>query len=326
MTYVSNSPDGVSIVVPCFNREAHIGDAIESCLIQRQDNARIEIIVVDDGSTDQSSNVIESFGNRITSIKIPNGGVAAARNIGVKNSSHQWIKFLDSDDMLLQGAISLQQRQARTLKPMQIPVGQLTLSQKTASPLGLTNNSGRIVTNSAISSKSLQVSQPLLPRSAFNQVGGFRNSSISEDYELIFRLALADWKLVEFPEPVAFFLDHNDPKRLSKNVDESRFREVAEVFERLIEATESAITTTTNELRLGLGQNAWSMGRRAARLGHSSIARRLFNIAEAAGGKNCRNAKLPVRLLYKLADPVYIEVLLQTLKLAVTREPTPRHH
>ncbi|HXG81007.1 MAG TPA: glycosyltransferase, partial [Sphingomicrobium sp.] len=69
-----------SIVIPCFNRERFIGEAIDSALRQGPD---VEVVVVDDGSTDGSWPVIESFGGRIRSARTANRGPGAARNTGV---------------------------------------------------------------------------------------------------------------------------------------------------------------------------------------------------------------------------------------------------
>ena len=84
------------LIVPCYNREALIGDAIESCLRQKQPNVELDTIVIDDGSTDNSWNVIRSFGTRITARRTDNSGVTSARNTGVSLSESDWIKFLDS--------------------------------------------------------------------------------------------------------------------------------------------------------------------------------------------------------------------------------------
>lgn len=88
----------VSIVIPCFNREQEIKDAIDSTLAQTYSN--IEIIVVDDGSSDNSIAVINSYGDKLKLIAQPNKGVSAARNNGFKSAKGEFIVFLDSDDWL----------------------------------------------------------------------------------------------------------------------------------------------------------------------------------------------------------------------------------
>jgi glycosyltransferase involved in cell wall biosynthesis len=89
----------ISVVIPCFNAEATIGQAIASVL--EQSGREIEILVVDDGSTDHSLAVARSFGPRVRVITGPNRGVAAARNRGIAKTGGEWIVFLDADDLLL---------------------------------------------------------------------------------------------------------------------------------------------------------------------------------------------------------------------------------
>lgn len=88
----------VSIVIPCYNRERYIEDALNSALAQTYEN--IEIIVVDDGSTDNSVAVLSKYEDKITLIQQKNKGVSAARNEGLRAVSGEYVIFLDSDDWL----------------------------------------------------------------------------------------------------------------------------------------------------------------------------------------------------------------------------------
>ncbi len=86
----------VSVVIPTFNYGQFIREGIESVLAQT--HAVAEIIVVDDGSTDDTEAVVGRFGDRVVYIRQENGGVSAARNNGVQNSSGDIVAFLDADD------------------------------------------------------------------------------------------------------------------------------------------------------------------------------------------------------------------------------------
>jgi glycosyltransferase involved in cell wall biosynthesis len=88
----------VSIVIPCWNAEATIANAIDSALAQT--HPRCEVIVVDDGSTDGSAAIIAGYGTRIVALHGPNRGGNAARNRGIEVASGEWIQFLDADDVL----------------------------------------------------------------------------------------------------------------------------------------------------------------------------------------------------------------------------------
>lgn len=89
-----------SIIIPVYNLEGYIGKAIESCLNQLYRN--IEIIIVNDGSTDKTQEIINQYisSQRIISIQQLNAGVSAARNKGLEAASGEFILFLDGDDLL----------------------------------------------------------------------------------------------------------------------------------------------------------------------------------------------------------------------------------
>jgi len=91
---LQNTSPLFSVIIPVFNREILLPRAIESVL--NQSFKDFEIIVIDDGSTDKSAQVAQSYGVRV--VKRKNGGVAAARNLGIKLSKGNIIAFLDSDD------------------------------------------------------------------------------------------------------------------------------------------------------------------------------------------------------------------------------------
>jgi glycosyltransferase involved in cell wall biosynthesis len=87
----------ISVVIPCFNRQNYISQAIDSALSQTWTN--VEVIVVDDGSTDGSIDILKSYGSKIFLICQENAGVAAARNVGIYAAKGDWIALLDSDDV-----------------------------------------------------------------------------------------------------------------------------------------------------------------------------------------------------------------------------------
>jgi glycosyltransferase involved in cell wall biosynthesis len=97
----------VSVLIPCYNAGRWIGETLESVLAQTWPN--IEIIVVDDGSSDDSVSVVEHFdSSRIKLIKQQNAGAAAARNQAFNESSGEYIQHLDADDLLTPRKIELQ--------------------------------------------------------------------------------------------------------------------------------------------------------------------------------------------------------------------------
>jgi len=91
----------ISAVIPTYNREKTIGRALESALAQEYPTS--EIIVVDDGSKDNTRKIVESYGEKVRYVYQENAGVSGARNRGVNEAKFDWIAFLDSDDYWLPG-------------------------------------------------------------------------------------------------------------------------------------------------------------------------------------------------------------------------------
>jgi glycosyltransferase involved in cell wall biosynthesis len=92
----------ISIIIPCCNAQRTIGSTIESALIQEVEK---EVIVIDDGSTDDSRAIIASFGARVRAEFGPNHGVSAARNRGGELARGRFLQFVDSDDQLTPGTL-----------------------------------------------------------------------------------------------------------------------------------------------------------------------------------------------------------------------------
>jgi glycosyltransferase involved in cell wall biosynthesis len=89
----------VSVIVGNYNYAAYVGEAIESVLAQT--HPRVEVIVVDDGSTDGSRAVIERYGDRVRALFKPNAGQGSVYNAGFRMAQGELVLFLDSDDVLL---------------------------------------------------------------------------------------------------------------------------------------------------------------------------------------------------------------------------------
>jgi glycosyltransferase involved in cell wall biosynthesis len=96
----------VSVIIPTWNRAGLVRTAIESAL--EQNYPHLEVLVVDDGSTDATEDVVKSFGAPVRYIRQANAGAASARNRGIREATGDLVAFLDSDDLFLPGKLQEQ--------------------------------------------------------------------------------------------------------------------------------------------------------------------------------------------------------------------------
>jgi glycosyltransferase involved in cell wall biosynthesis len=125
----------VSVVIPTFNRCHCVGEAIKSVL--GQTHSATEIIVVDDGSTDDTAAALAVFGDRIKILRQGNGGVSAARNAGIKSAVGDWIAFLDSDDIWLPEKLAIQMKSVAAHPSVVAQMVDSLISGYSAEPISL---------------------------------------------------------------------------------------------------------------------------------------------------------------------------------------------
>ena len=192
----------VSIVIPCYNASAFVRDAIHSALTQTY--SRREIVVVDDGSTDDSLGVIASFGGAVRCATGPNRGACAARNLGMSIAKGEFIQFLDADDELHPQKLEYQ-------VPHAIKRGSSITYTKWTSELA-DDGAGHLFCRHAVHDDSVvialtsfvQTAAPLYPRSWLDAVGGWDECRpCGQDFDLNLRLACAGAEFVQLPEPLA---------------------------------------------------------------------------------------------------------------------------
>lgn len=111
-----------SVIIPLYNKGWKVKRAIDSVL--RQNVPDLEIVVVDDGSTDDGADYVKGYQDtRIRYIYKDNGGVSSARNKGIEEATGEWLIFLDADDELLNGAISIYEEMAKKFPKSRFFVG-----------------------------------------------------------------------------------------------------------------------------------------------------------------------------------------------------------
>jgi glycosyltransferase involved in cell wall biosynthesis len=183
----------VSIVIPCYNSGDWIADCIQSALDQTWGDT--EIIVIDDGSTDQSREVIASFGDRVLFEFGPNLGGAAARNRGLALSEGEWVQFLDADDLLMPDCIERKLAMAAKSSGEVVPCCKIEYLPYES---GHEENPGPAYwsfeehdLDTILAFGAPQTSAPLHRRHHLVAVGGFRESlRQAQDFDLHLRLVV----------------------------------------------------------------------------------------------------------------------------------------
>jgi len=181
----------VSVIIPTYNSARYLGEAVDSVLEQSYKD--IEVLVIDDGSTDETESVMSKYGPPVRYIRQKNGGVSVARNRGIEESVGRYIAFLDADDTWLSNKL---ERQISALKANDgyrfcysdfIPVTQdlKPLVVERLDPQGKALDD-LLLRGNVVGS----ICTVLCERSLFDSVGGF-DSSLSQcaDWDMWVRLA-----------------------------------------------------------------------------------------------------------------------------------------
>src|SRR5688572_16670897 len=186
-------PHTVSVVIPTYNYGRFIGIALRSVLEQTLPPS--EIIVVDDGSTDGTGEVVAGFGNAVRYIRQDNAGVCAARNRGVAESSGELIAFLDADDIW--EPTTLEKQTARFTEDDMIGLvhcGIREFDSDSGETLELKLLGGEDgVADNLLLWEGATIPGPgagMVSRKAFDAVGGFdAGMKVGEDWDFCYRIA-----------------------------------------------------------------------------------------------------------------------------------------
>jgi len=204
----------VSVIIPNFNREHLIGETLR-CLLN-QTRPADEIIVVDDGSTDRSVEVLKTFGDRITLITQPNSGPAAARNRGLAAASGDLIQFFDSDDLLSLNKLEVQTRALEQTGAdfaygpwlqVELENGKATYSDAVIQRGPLPPH--RSALSWFLNDWVIVFQCCLVRRDLLDRVGPYRTDlMLAEDCELLFRMLKAGAKGVHTPDCLVLYRSH----------------------------------------------------------------------------------------------------------------------
>jgi hypothetical protein len=196
-------PSLVTIGIPCFNSARWLGGAIESALAQTW--PATEVIVVDDGSTDDSADVARSFGRRIQLLVTDHGGGNHARNCALRAARGEWLQFLDADDYL--EPAKLAEQMAETAHGAQAdvvysPVWIEESGTRIASPIDTRHD----IYSQWLSWQIPQTGGALWRKSALDAIGGWKeNQPCCQEHELYLRALQAGLRFQFAPTPHAAY-------------------------------------------------------------------------------------------------------------------------
>ena len=195
----------VSVIMPVFNGERHLGEALTS--LEEESGFQLDIVIVDDGSTDRSLEIISEISRRDQRLRImsgPHRGVAAARNVGVQAAQGEFVTFLDCDDVCPRGRIARQLRKLLANPDVAYVVGRTLLFEQL--------DDAQCPSHGSRSASMMlpTLHSALFRRSVFSQFGLFDEKlAFSEDVDFFFRLAEHDEPMLVETEIASLYRRHD---------------------------------------------------------------------------------------------------------------------
>jgi glycosyltransferase involved in cell wall biosynthesis len=216
----TTGPPIVSVIMPVYNGAAFVAQAIASVLSQTF--AELELIIVDDGSTDQTAAAVAEFrDSRLLYVHQANRGVSAARNLGIARTTAPWVAFLDSDDRWLPTKLDAQLAALRSAPEAGAVYCGATYCNERGDVLAdLPARMEGDALNALLLGNPISMSTGMVRRSVLDKVGTFKDDILfCEDWELWLRIAEAT-TFVRVEERLVVIVDRSNS--LGKRADEMR--------------------------------------------------------------------------------------------------------
>lgn len=313
-------PQLISVIIPCYNSATYVKDAIASALDQIYPH--VEVIVIDDGSTDGSIDILHSFGDRLRWQTQQNQGAPTARNRGLELAQGDYIKFLDADDVLLPDCLErqIEQSQAIPNDKKAIVYGEAAWVDQHRQPLPGYSLRPRqpkedIVTH--ILSSCPLTSCPLHKREYLLEVNGFDPSlPRGQEHDLHLRLALAGVEFIYYPNIVYEYRNYVNGDRISNQTFSEKGALVQYgILQRQQSLIEAKLgQTLPSAIRRAIARRYWQFGRGVLREGYPSAAKQYFEAAQKLDAQHCIVGRFPYPELVKWFGPYKAETLLTTFK------------
>lgn len=198
----------VSVIIPAYDEEAFVAEAIESCLAQTY--PRVETIVVDDGSTDRTAEIAAGY-DEVELIRLrPNRGLPAARNAGVAASNGEILAFLDADDVMLPERLRIQVDHllGDTDFGCNIASQEILLEEGAPLPFWARGTETPVFSSPGVleptDTPDAYTVTMVFPRSLFDEIGGFDETLLhgGEDADILMRIGEAGVEIARLKEVV----------------------------------------------------------------------------------------------------------------------------
>ena len=265
----------VSVLIPCYNAERWVGQAIESALSQ---SATVEVIVYNDGSTDNSLEVIKGFGDKIRVLDETNKGAPTARSALLAHASHDWIQYLDADDYLLPEKIRQQLEYVTVHPDVDVFYGPVWIEWRDQnwdqiggeldrSPIPEPHDPWHLLALWRLP----QTGGPIWRKSAIQDVGGWKlDQPCCQEHELYLRFLKHGKTFFHTPEGGAVYRRFDTGTVSTQNMGLVRLERTKieqEIERHLVEqnALTPARKWAINQARFEMARNAWAADKSEAR-------------------------------------------------------------
>lgn len=228
----NESQPPVSVVIPTYNRDWALARALDS--VCRQTYPNREIIVVDDGSCDQTPDLLSSYTGRVRVVRTGNRGVSAARNTGIKQAAGRFVALLDSDDSWTADKLDVQIRFFR-----QHPDALICQTEETwirngrhVNPRNRHKKPSGLIFEPSLHLCLVSPSAVMMKRSLFDMVGLFDETfPVCEDYDLWLRVSAAGIPIHRIDRPCTVkYGGHGDQLSTQHSQDKYRIRSIVQLL------------------------------------------------------------------------------------------------
>lgn len=309
----------VSVVIPCFNSEKWVAEAIDSAL--GQGVLHLEVVVVNDGSTDKTQQIIQEYGDRVLVVNQANAGVSSARREGVRRATGNYIKFLDSDDVLPGGALAALLDVAQEFPGDAVIgrskvigfdgcIGNEDMYNLPVQPLHMELARYEFLLTQATSSGLW-----LIPRKTIDNDHFFdRMVNLGEEYK--FCLELINRQIpVRFCDAVVYHARlHDSPARLSCSKNEAAHLMQVGLISTAVDAIRERIHGYSQDAMIFIARLCWSRGRDCLRIDCKEAADAYFTLAKKIQPDLRPAGSIAYRTVCRIAGPVAAEKVVDGAK------------